>query len=362
MPTREVLTPAQRDGLLDLPADLPRTQIERYFTFSKGEKKHIRERRRPRNRFGFAVQWAYLRYPGRPWEPGEIPPEGVLCYIAEQIGVPTTAFAQYALSRDTTRREHFQEIVSLGAFRSFDAEVQRELAVLLLPAALSTDSGIRLIESLVVEMRSRRIVLPSLSTLERLVFEVRRRAQNDVLHTLTHSLTAGQKAHLDRLLLLDPQIGGRQMLLTWLRQTSGKTSALTILRFLERIEVLRSLGISSLAQEIGRTVHQNRLQSLAREAARLTPQFLARTTPQRRYALLVAFTIETIAGLTDQVLQMHERMIQQMMQRGEQARDESLTRNGRAVHDKVRLLAASGMLSSLPAKSRPTHSLLSRPS
>lgn len=349
MPTREVLTPAQRDGLLDLPADFSTTEIERYFTFSEEEKARIREKRRAHNRLGFAVQWAYLRYPGRPWEPGEIPPEGVLSYIAGQIGVPTTVFAQYALSRDTTRREHFQEILALGAFRSFDARAQRELAALLLPAALSTDSGINLIESLVLEMRSRRIILPSLSTLESLVFEVRRRAQNHVLHTLTHSLTAQQKAGLDGLLLPDPELSPHQMRLTWLRQTSGKTSAVTVLRFLKRIEVLRGLGI---AQEIGRSVHQNRLQSLAREAARLTPQFLARTTPERRYALLVAFTIETMARLTDQVLQMHERMIQQMMRRGEQARDETLTRSGRAIHDKVRLLARVGGALVLARKER----------
>ena len=339
MPTREVLTPTQREGLLDIPTDISAADIERYFTFSAEERARIREKRRPHNRIGFAIQWAYLRYPGRPWEPEETPPEVVVAYIAEQIGVIPAELARYALSRDTTRREHVQELLSLGEFHSFDAEAQRELATALLPVALSTDSGIKLIEVLVLEMRSQRIVLPSLSTLERLVYEVRNRAQGQVLQNLTRSLTAEQKAHLDRLLVPDEELSPYQTLLTWLRQTGGKTTAVTILRFLKRIQVLKRTGIP---EELGRSIHQNRLQSLAREAVRLTPQFLSRTAPERRYSLLVAFTLETIAKLTDQVLAMHERMVQQMMRRGEDTQGESLSRNGRVIHDKVRLLARVG--------------------
>ena len=251
----------------------------------------------------------------------------------------TPELAQYALSRDTTRREHLQELLSAREFRSSDLEAQRELAVALLPVALSTDSGIKLIEALVLEMRARRIILPALSALERLVYEVRSRAQNQVLQNLTRTLTPEQKNHLDRLLLPDEELSPHQTLLVWLRQAGGKTTAVTLLGFLRRLQVLQRIGIS---QDVGRTVHQNRLQSLAREATRLTPQFLSRTATECRYSLLVAFTLETIAKLTDQVLSMHERMIQQMMRRGEDAQSEAISRNGRVIHDKVRLLARVG--------------------
>ena len=339
MPTREVLTPAQRDGLRDIPDDIAAPQIERYFTFSEDDKAVIGQKRRPQNRLGFAVQLCYLRYPGRPWESAEVPPERVLDYIAEQVGVAATELENYSRSRDTTRREHLQEIMNRGEFRPFDAAAQREMASLLLPTALSTDSGMRLIEALVQEMRAHRIILPALSTLESLVHEVRSRAQREVMHHLTDALSPEQKAGLDRLLLPDEKFSPHQMRITWLRQSGGKSNAVTILRFLQRIEVLRGLGIP---QEAERLVHQNRLQSFAREAARLTPQFLSRTTPLRRYALLVAFTLETLAKLTDQTLLMHDRMIQQMMRRGEEAQNETVTRNGRAIHEKMRLLARVG--------------------
>lgn len=275
MPTREVLTPTQRSGLLDIPEDLSQAEIERYFTFTTEQKAGIKTKRGHHNRIGFAVQWAYLRYPGRRWEPNEQPPEAVLLYIARQIGVNPSELSRYSLGRDTTRREHLQELLPLGGFRAYDAVTQRELTQALLPAALSTDSGIKLIAELLLEMRSRQIIAPALSALESLAFEVRARAQGIVTRSLTQSLTTEQKQKLDQLLTFDPEISTTQILLTWLRQASGKTAPVTILRFLARIQALKAIGIPD---SVGRLIHQNRLQSLAREAARHTPQFLSQTS------------------------------------------------------------------------------------
>jgi TnpA family transposase len=336
LPTRTVLTPSQRSGLLDIPEDFPQIEIERHFTFTADQIALIQAKRGNHNRIGFAVQWAYTRYPGRRWEQGEQPPEAVLLHITKQIGGDSSDFVQYALARDTTRREHFLEIIPLGGFRSYDSETQKELSQALLPIALSTDSGIKIIEALIEEMRSRQIIVPALYALERLAFEVRAMAQELVAKNLTQNLTTEQKAKLDKLLTFDPAVSETQILLTWLKQASGKTAPSTILRFLSRIQILKDIGISD---ELGRLIHQNRLQSLAREAAHYTPQFLTQTSPERRYALLVAFVLETTARLTDQVLTMHDRMIQMMLRRGEIAQAETITRNGRAINDKLLLFA-----------------------
>ena len=334
-----MLTPTQRNGLLDIPEDLSQAEIERYFTFTAEQKTAIKAKRGLPNRIGFAVQWAYLRYPGRRWEANEQPPDAVLLYISKQIGVPPSELSRYSLGREATRREHWGELLPLGRFRSYDAITQRELTQALLPVALSTDSGIKLIEELLSEMRSRQIVIPALSTLESLAFEVRARAQGIVTRNLTQPLTIAQKQKLDKLLTFDPEISPTQILLTWLKQASGKTAPVTILRFLARIQVLKAIGIPDA---VGRLIHQNRLQSLAREASRHTPQFLSKASPEKRYALLVAFVLETTARLTDQVLAMHDRMIQTMFRRGEIAQAEKVTRNGRAINDKVRLLIQLG--------------------
>lgn len=262
MPTREVLTPAQRADFLIIPDDIPAREIERNYTFAHEELKRIREKRRPHNRLGFVVQWAYLRFPGRSWESEELPPEPVLIHIAEQVGVAPTELSSYAKGRDTTRREHLREAIEAGGFQSYDGNSQRELIAWLLPTALSTDSGIKLVEALVREMQSRRIVLPALSTLERLAWEVRHKAQNQVIHALTKDLTSEQKARLDALLHIEGNAEQPQIPLTWVRQVTGRTAPVTILRFLERITFLRSIGLPT---ELGRIIHQNRLLSLSRE-------------------------------------------------------------------------------------------------
>jgi TnpA family transposase len=335
LPTREVLTPNQRNGLLDMPDDLSQVEIERYFTFTIEQKALIKAKRGTHNRTGFAVQWAYLQYLGRRWEQGEQLPENVLLHIAKQIGGEHGDLARYCLAREETGREHFAELLTLGNFRIYDVNAQTELSQALLPVALSTDSGIKIMEELLREVRSRRIIAPALSALESLAFEVRANAQNMAIKRLTQNLTVEQRGKLDKLLTFNSEISSTQILLTWLKQASGKTSAVTILRFLSRIEVLKAIGIQD---DVGRLIHQNRLQSLAREAARCTPQFLTQTSPERRYALLVAFVLETKARLTDQVLAMHDRMIQSMFRKGEIVQAEKITRNGRATNEALSLL------------------------
>jgi len=339
LPVRTVLAPSQREGFLAIPNDIPQIEIERYYTFTAEERQKIRAKRRGHNRLGFAVQWAYLRFPGRPWEPAEWPPDSVLFSIAEQIGVVAAELAHYSEGRDTTRREHLHELFSVGVFRPYDAQVQREMTSWLLPVALSTDSGVTLLEALVIEMRSRRMVLPLLSVLERMVWEVRRAAQGQVAEELTRSLTQKQRAQLEALFHTEEKRSPHQAMLTWVRQISGRATPSTIIRFLERIEYLKQIGLPLDQRQV---VHQNRLRSLAREGGRLSPQHLSRLVLERRHAILVAFVRETIAQYTDQVLLMHERMIQQMMRRGEQGHEEAFQKSGRAINEKVRLLVRVG--------------------
>ena len=65
MPTRELLSPAQRAQFLCVPADMSEQMLARYYTLSDDDRSLIKQRRRNHNRLGFAVQLAYLRFPGR---------------------------------------------------------------------------------------------------------------------------------------------------------------------------------------------------------------------------------------------------------------------------------------------------------
>jgi hypothetical protein len=77
VPTRELLAPAQRAQFTALPA-LSERDLARHYTLAAEDLAAINRRRRPHNRLGFAVQFAYLRFPVAPLVPdaGGCPPSG----------------------------------------------------------------------------------------------------------------------------------------------------------------------------------------------------------------------------------------------------------------------------------------------
>jgi TnpA family transposase len=124
MPRRVALTDRQRDALLRLPVD--QAELLTYYTLSDEDIGHIRQRRRPHNKFGFALQLCVLRYPGRVLAPGEIIPMEVLEFIGAQLGLRGEDLIDYA-AREETRHEHLAELRAIYGFRSFSGRGARDL-------------------------------------------------------------------------------------------------------------------------------------------------------------------------------------------------------------------------------------------
>ena len=93
MPPRTLLSSEQRIQLFSISTDLAL----------------VGARRRASNRLGFAVQLCALRHPGGVLDPSESPPTSMVAFVAQQIGVDSALFADYA-QRDQTRREHAVEL------------------------------------------------------------------------------------------------------------------------------------------------------------------------------------------------------------------------------------------------------------
>jgi TnpA family transposase len=312
-------------------------EMVRHYTLSEADLAAVSLKRGSANRLGFAVQLCLLRYPGRPLRTVEAVPLPVIEHIASQVGAPPEAFAEYTLKRDVTRREHLREIMRTFGFRPFDAFAYRDLSRWLTPTAMSTDSGEALVDALVGEMRARGIVIPAIYAVERLGWEVRNRARRAVFAQLVDGLAEEQLESLDELLVV-PEAEAETPL-GWLRRPPGPPSAKSFKEVLQRLEFVRSLG---LPEDVGRTIHHNRLTRLAREGAKTTPQHLRRFDPLRRHATLVAYLSERSAELSDLALQMHDRMIGSLMNKAEKMRDEGFRKHGKAINEKVGLYARLG--------------------
>lgn len=116
MPRRVTLTDRQREAPLHLPVD--QGELLRHYTLSDEDLRHIRQRRRAHNRFGFALQLCVLRYPGRVLAPGELIPAQVSDFIAAQLGLTSDDLLLYA-AREETRHEHLADLRRIYGYRSF---------------------------------------------------------------------------------------------------------------------------------------------------------------------------------------------------------------------------------------------------
>ena len=301
MPRRELLTPAERESLLTIPV-IEAEQI-RHYTLSRSDLAFIRQHRWDYNRLGVAIQLCYLRYPGRVLARGETPPAALLAMVATQLKTTPALWDQYA-SRDQTRREHQQEVVQRLGLTLFTRANFREIVTGLIQTALQTIQGIVLVQSAIEEIRSRRLVVPTVRVLELIAAQATTRADRQVFVELSAPLTDVQRRGLDALLELRP--GSPYSQLAWLRMPPGAPSARAVLTHLSRLQVIRDLGLPA---DLERRVHHNRLLRLAREGAQTAVYQLKEYGHSRRYATLVAIVLEALATLTDETLDLHDRLI-----------------------------------------------------
>ncbi|HDR5272770.1 TPA: DUF4158 domain-containing protein, partial [Bacillus thuringiensis] len=222
MKTRELLTAEQREYFYEVPEHMDEREILRYYTISDEELQIINKQRGAANRLGFAIQIAYLRFPGRTLSANEKVPDFIVHTIAKQLRILPSAIENYARERDTTRREHLSKIRSTLGFRTFTLKEYRELARWLLPMAMKTDQGHLLVEALITEMRKRKIILPAIYAVEHVAWAVRERAHRKIFKQLTRNLTSSQCKQLDKLLSVGT--GYKFSYLSWLRQPSGVVS------------------------------------------------------------------------------------------------------------------------------------------
>jgi TnpA family transposase len=166
MPRRRALTTAQLDELFTLPAE--KVTLVRYWTLTDTDLEAIHQRRRDRNRLGFALQLCVLRYPGRQLRPGELVPAAALRFVADQIDITPEALAAYA-ARFQTRYEQLDSLRADFGFFGFAPEHRREMLAWLLPVALTTTSAATIAATLMDELRRRRLIVPGPSLVDRLV-------------------------------------------------------------------------------------------------------------------------------------------------------------------------------------------------
>ena len=302
MPRRSILSATERDSLLALPDT--KDDLIRHYSLSDSDLSIIRQRRGPANRLGFAVQLCYLRFPGIVLGVDQPPFPPLLKLVADQLKVGVESWNDYGQRREQTRREHLVELQTVFGFQPFTMSHYRQAVHTLTGLAMQTDKGIVLADALIEHLRQQSIILPALNAIERASAEAITRANRRIHEALYEPLTTGHRRRLDD--LLKRRDNGKTTWLAWLRQSPVKPNSRHMLEHIERLKAWQALDLPT---GIERLVHQNRLLKIAREGGQMTPADLAKFEPQRRYATLVTVAIEGMATVTDEIIDLHDRIL-----------------------------------------------------
>ncbi|WP_223070438.1 Tn3 family transposase [Paenibacillus caui] len=325
---RELLTPDERMQYTQIPHDLGEWELGTYFTFTQHDLEIIQQRRRDYNRIGFAVQLCVLRYLG--WTLSDVKDVlvQVLRYIAKQIHADVESFASYG-DREATKYEHLDEIRKEYGYRTFTLSEYRSLCKHLFSHAMANGNPLHLIQLALEDLRKRKIILPSMATIERAVWETRKRTEEKIFKLLSSSLTELQIAKLDRVLTTMP--ANSKTYLAWLREIPGTSSPDSFLKVIEKLEYIRDLQL-----QVDTTgIHPNRLRQLSKIGSRYEPHSFRRFNDPKKYAILVAYLLELIQDLTDLAFEIHDRQIMILLSKGRKAQEELQKQNGKSINEKV---------------------------
>jgi hypothetical protein len=276
LPRRSILTKRQQARLLDLPTDA--ASLHDHCTLDDFDLEQIRQRRRPHNKMGFMLQLCALRYPGRSLAPGEAIPIEVLQFLADQIGIKASDLAGYA-AREETLHNHLAQLRDLYGFKSFMGRGAAELRQWLLDQAFHATSNLDLAERLVARCRETQIILPGISTVERLCAEMLVAAERRINAVIAERLDDRVRRRLDE--LLDEMVTDQLKRFVWLRQFDVGNNSRAANRLLDRLERLHKL---ELPADLLADIPLHKIKRLRRHGERYFADALRDLSDDRRIA------------------------------------------------------------------------------
>lgn len=330
MSRRKILTQSQRNSFESLPNAIE--ELSKHYIFSDDELFLINERRRDSNKIGFAVQICLLKYPGRLLRTDEIPPPEMLRFIGDQISVEPIHFEQYA-KRYETLKEHRQILLQKINVTTFKSSDMKLLIRWLTIIAAENNKPFSLVNILVDEIKRRKILLPSIQTIENLVAIALHRAELMISRSVMDCISEKHIAAMNNLL----SIG--QSTYSWLRQPLGYSTPENILISIDRLNKINDL---SLPQDVMQNISVNMRKHISREGLRLSIKQLREYSDSKRYTTILITLLELKKSITDDILTAHERYFGARYNRSKNKFDKNLKDKKRVIKQALDSFTAIG--------------------
>ncbi|MEN8742703.1 MAG: Tn3 family transposase, partial [Phaeobacter gallaeciensis] len=301
MPRRKMLTDRQRAALLNLPTD--EAAMLRHYTLADDDLEIIHARRRPHNRFGFALQLCALRYPGRLLAPGEVIPAAVTRFLAAQLGLRPDDLVDYA-TREETRREHLAALRDFYGYKMFTGRGSRDLKAWLERTAETAQSNEDLAQRFVEQCRATQTILPGITVVERLCADALVAAERRNDARIADRLDDEMRGRLDA--LLAETADSYVTRFVWLRQFEVGQNSADMNKLLDRLEFLQDIAVD---RTVLSGVPPHRIARLRRQGERYFAGDLRDISGDRRLAILAVCALEWRSAIADAVVETHDRIV-----------------------------------------------------
>jgi Domain of unknown function (DUF4158) len=193
--------------------------LARCFHLDDIDRAHIRRHHGSHHRLGFALQLCTVRYLGAFLADPLDVPAVVVTHLARQLGVRDTSSVPRYLERRDTRWEHAEEIRRQYGYHDFSEQPWhfRLVRWLYSRAWLTNESPMVLFEHAIAWMLQQKVLLPGVTTLERLIVNVQERSTERLWRVLAQAVPVDKQPQLTALLVVPP--GRRESLLDRLRKS-----------------------------------------------------------------------------------------------------------------------------------------------
>lgn len=269
-------------------------QLMRYFHLDEADIAFISQRRGDTNRLGVALQLASVRFLGAFVSDLSRIPASVKRFVGAQLSIKNISILANYSKRKTTKREHTALIRKHYGYHDFNKPPWsfRLGRLLYSKAWVSNERPSIMFDFATAWLAQNKVLLPGVSTLIRLITEIRERAINRLYNRLCAIPTTQQKTRLETLLQIieGMRISRFDKLRKGPTTVSGPAFNAAVSRYVE----LRAFG---LKEHDFYNIPPARLKSVARYAGVTPMHKIARMSDEKRIGVLVAFVkvYETIA-------------------------------------------------------------------
>ncbi|MGL4450003.1 MAG: DUF4158 domain-containing protein [Sarcina sp.] len=201
---RELLTNNQRLAIMSISDNIPADELTKYYTLSFEDIDLINNHRGDYNRLGFAIQLTILRHFGWSIFDFSAIPINIIKFVANQIDVDFSLFNIYLIEiGKSTKSNHLNEICEIFGYKKFDNLIKELIFNKALEKASVTNNGVYLVTKVINILKQDKIILPSIRSIEQIVWEARKHLEQTIFENIYNNLTYMQRNLIDKILLID---------------------------------------------------------------------------------------------------------------------------------------------------------------